>query len=145
MPFKLQEGEVRIISLEQCQSYFDVKTITARMICAGYESGTVDSCMVSGFLVTEVIQFSKTSVGPYKLIFIHVWPFGNIFFENHLFQMYIHSVVFFTQSLSDPSYCSTCFTQVSFAFSSTALHEEQHPGRPQEEKQLFISLDHVSR
>uniref|UniRef100_A0A8C5V8Y9 Corin, serine peptidase n=1 Tax=Microcebus murinus TaxID=30608 RepID=A0A8C5V8Y9_MICMU len=45
MPFKLQEGEVRIISLEQCQSYFDMKTITARMICAGYESGTVDSCM----------------------------------------------------------------------------------------------------
>ncbi|KAI4572412.1 hypothetical protein MJT46_005480, partial [Ovis ammon polii x Ovis aries] len=46
MPFKLQEGEVRIISLEQCQSYFDMKTITNRMICAGYESGTVDSCMV---------------------------------------------------------------------------------------------------
>ncbi|XP_029444164.1 atrial natriuretic peptide-converting enzyme isoform X2 [Rhinatrema bivittatum] len=45
MPFKLQEGEVRIISLEQCQSYFDLKTITSRMICAGYESGTVDSCM----------------------------------------------------------------------------------------------------
>ncbi|KAM5340891.1 atrial natriuretic peptide-converting enzyme isoform 2-T2 [Glossophaga mutica] len=45
MPFKLQEGEVRVISLEQCQSYFDMKTITARMICAGYESGTVDSCM----------------------------------------------------------------------------------------------------
>ncbi|XP_015717723.1 atrial natriuretic peptide-converting enzyme isoform X2 [Coturnix japonica] len=45
MPFKLQEGEVRIISLEQCQSYFDIKTITSRMLCAGYESGTVDSCM----------------------------------------------------------------------------------------------------
>ncbi|XP_072868525.1 atrial natriuretic peptide-converting enzyme isoform X2 [Chlorocebus sabaeus] len=45
MPFKLQEGEVRIISLERCQSYFDMKTITTRMICAGYESGTVDSCM----------------------------------------------------------------------------------------------------
>ncbi|XP_011830420.1 PREDICTED: atrial natriuretic peptide-converting enzyme isoform X3 [Mandrillus leucophaeus] len=45
MPFKLQEGEVRIISLEQCQSHFDMKTITTRMICAGYESGTVDSCM----------------------------------------------------------------------------------------------------
>ncbi|KAH0616215.1 hypothetical protein JD844_027172, partial [Phrynosoma platyrhinos] len=45
VPFKLQEGEVRIISLEQCQSYFDMKTITARMLCAGYESGTVDSCM----------------------------------------------------------------------------------------------------
>ncbi|KAG8134925.1 hypothetical protein E2320_007996 [Naja naja] len=45
MPFKLQEGEVRIISLDQCQSYFDMKTITVRMLCAGYESGTVDSCM----------------------------------------------------------------------------------------------------
>nr|XP_015105485.1 atrial natriuretic peptide-converting enzyme isoform X2 [Vicugna pacos] len=45
MPFKLQEGEVRIIPLEQCQSYFDMKTITTRMICAGYESGTIDSCM----------------------------------------------------------------------------------------------------
>ncbi|XP_071368849.1 atrial natriuretic peptide-converting enzyme-like, partial [Centroberyx affinis] len=45
MPFKLQEGEVRIISLSQCQSYFDMKTITSRMLCAGYEAGTVDSCM----------------------------------------------------------------------------------------------------
>ncbi|KAM7051759.1 atrial natriuretic peptide-converting enzyme isoform 5-T6 [Acridotheres tristis] len=45
MPFKLQEGEVRIISVEQCQSYFDMKIITSRMLCAGYESGTVDSCM----------------------------------------------------------------------------------------------------
>ncbi|NWS20994.1 CORIN enzyme, partial [Pachyramphus minor] len=45
LPFKLQEGEVRIISLEQCQSYFDMKIITSRMLCAGYESGTVDSCM----------------------------------------------------------------------------------------------------
>ncbi|XP_005391947.1 PREDICTED: atrial natriuretic peptide-converting enzyme isoform X1 [Chinchilla lanigera] len=45
MPFKLQEGEVRIISLQQCQSYFDMRTITTRMMCAGYESGTVDSCM----------------------------------------------------------------------------------------------------
>ncbi|KAL4618220.1 atrial natriuretic peptide-converting enzyme isoform X1 [Arapaima gigas] len=45
MPFKLQEGEVRIISLNQCQSYFDMKTITSRMLCAGYDSGTVDSCM----------------------------------------------------------------------------------------------------
>lgn len=46
VPFKLQEGEVRIISLAQCQSYFDMKTITPRMLCAGYEAGTVDSCMV---------------------------------------------------------------------------------------------------
>ncbi|KFO26448.1 Atrial natriuretic peptide-converting enzyme [Fukomys damarensis] len=56
MPFKLQEGEVRVISLEQCQSYFDMKTITTRMICAGYESGTVDSCMVNCFLVTHKIR-----------------------------------------------------------------------------------------
>lgn len=48
MPFKLQEGEVRIISLLQCQSYFDMKTITPRMLCAGYDAGTVDSCMVMG-------------------------------------------------------------------------------------------------
>lgn len=47
MPFKLQEGEVRIISLSQCQSYFDMKTITPRMLCAGYDAGTVDSCMVT--------------------------------------------------------------------------------------------------
>lgn len=46
VPFKLQEGEVRIISLSQCQSYFDMKTITPRMLCAGYDAGTVDSCMV---------------------------------------------------------------------------------------------------
>ncbi|XP_043726919.1 atrial natriuretic peptide-converting enzyme isoform X3 [Cervus elaphus] len=45
MPFKLQEGEVRVISLAQCQSHFDMKTITSRVICAGYESGTVDACM----------------------------------------------------------------------------------------------------
>ncbi|KAB1282215.1 Atrial natriuretic peptide-converting enzyme [Camelus dromedarius] len=63
MPFKLQEGEVRIIPLEQCQSYFDMKTITTRMICAGYESGTVDSCMVSCFLVTKEIQFSTGFIG----------------------------------------------------------------------------------
>ena len=47
VPFKLQEGEVRIISLSQCQSYFDMKTITPRMLCAGYDAGTVDSCMVT--------------------------------------------------------------------------------------------------
>ncbi|XP_060750870.1 atrial natriuretic peptide-converting enzyme isoform X1 [Tachysurus vachellii] len=45
MPFKLQEGVVRVISLSQCQSYFDMKTITSRMLCAGYEAGTIDSCM----------------------------------------------------------------------------------------------------
>lgn len=56
VPFKLQEGEVRIIPLERCQSYFDMKTITSRMICAGYESGTVDSCMVSCLLTMPAIR-----------------------------------------------------------------------------------------
>ncbi|GAB0188418.1 atrial natriuretic peptide-converting enzyme [Grus japonensis] len=56
MPFKLQEGEVRIISLEQCQSYFDMKTITSRMLCAGYESGTVDSCMVGLIVSGETLS-----------------------------------------------------------------------------------------
>lgn len=56
VPFKLQEGEVRIIPLERCQSYFDMKTITNRMICAGYEAGTVDSCMVSCLLTVPAIR-----------------------------------------------------------------------------------------
>ena len=53
VPFKLQEGEVRIISLSQCQSYFDMKTITPRMLCAGYDAGTVDSCMVTSAATCE--------------------------------------------------------------------------------------------
>ncbi|XP_016063186.1 PREDICTED: atrial natriuretic peptide-converting enzyme [Miniopterus natalensis] len=71
MPFKLQEGEVRVIPLEQCQSYFDTKAITTRMICAGYESGTVDTCMgdSGGPLVCEQpggqwTLFGLTSWGP---------------------------------------------------------------------------------
>ncbi|XP_043917346.1 atrial natriuretic peptide-converting enzyme isoform X2 [Protopterus annectens] len=65
MPFKLQEGEVRIIPLEQCQSYFDMKTITSRMLCAGYESGTVDSCMgdSGGPLVCEQSEGRWTLFG----------------------------------------------------------------------------------
>ncbi|XP_075051401.1 atrial natriuretic peptide-converting enzyme [Mixophyes fleayi] len=63
MPFKLQEGEVRIISLEHCRSYFD--TITSRMLCAGYESGTVDSCMgdSGGPLVCEQSKGQWTLYG----------------------------------------------------------------------------------
>jgi corin len=64
VPFKLQEGEVRIISLEQCQSYFDMKTITTRMVCAGYESGTVDSCMVSCFQIIQEMWISNNFSGP---------------------------------------------------------------------------------
>ena len=62
VPFKLQEGEVRIISLPQCQAYFDTKTITSRMLCAGYEAGTVDSCMVSLSVCLSVCLFVCLSV-----------------------------------------------------------------------------------
>lgn len=59
VPFKLQEGEVRIISLSQCQSYFDMKTITPRMLCAGYDAGTVDSCMVTKTSIISVLFLSE--------------------------------------------------------------------------------------
>jgi len=62
VPFKLQEGEVRIVSLPQCQAYFDTKTITSRMLCAGYEAGTVDSCMVSLSVYLSVCLFACLSV-----------------------------------------------------------------------------------
>ncbi len=61
VPFKLQEGEVRIISVSQCQSYFDMKTITSRMLCAGYEAGTVDSCMVSVCALCVCVWCVKSS------------------------------------------------------------------------------------
>lgn len=69
VPFKLQEGEVRIISLEKCQSYFDMKTITSRMLCAGYESGTVDSCMV-GLMSNEKLTARNASRHQSSVTFI---------------------------------------------------------------------------
>ncbi|KAL0970524.1 hypothetical protein UPYG_G00243230 [Umbra pygmaea] len=79
MPFKLQEGEVRIISLAQCQSHFDMKTITSRMLCAGYEAGTVDSCMgdSGGPLVCE-----DTSGGGWTLYGLTSW--GSVCFSKVL-------------------------------------------------------------
>ncbi|XP_060044083.1 atrial natriuretic peptide-converting enzyme isoform X2 [Erinaceus europaeus] len=101
MPFKLQEGEVRIISLEQCQSYFDMKTITTRMICAGYESGTVDSCMgdSGGPLVCEQPQgqwtlFGLTSWGSIcfsKVLGPGVYSNVSYFIEWIERQIYIHT------------------------------------------------------
>ncbi|RMC14125.1 hypothetical protein DUI87_09214 [Hirundo rustica rustica] len=103
MPFKLQEGEVRIISLEQCQSYFDMKIITSRMLCAGYESGTVDSCMLvaHAFSLTscdeegtlcihmalqDIHSQGQLSAGPYYMLegleeidgFVHLYGTGHI-------------------------------------------------------------------
>lgn len=84
MPFKLQEGEVRIISLEQCQSYFDMKTITNRMICAGYESGTVDSCMVSFSVLTKEIQFCNRFSGSIEAHYYSCVALWESAFENNL-------------------------------------------------------------
>uniref|UniRef100_A0A8C4X475 Corin, serine peptidase n=1 Tax=Erpetoichthys calabaricus TaxID=27687 RepID=A0A8C4X475_ERPCA len=80
MPFKLQEGEVRIISRDKCQTHFDMKTITSRMLCAGYESGTVDSCMgdSGGPLVCEETGGRWTNVTHFidwieKQIYLHTF------------------------------------------------------------------------
>ncbi|XP_023388009.1 atrial natriuretic peptide-converting enzyme [Pteropus vampyrus] len=101
MPFKLQEGEVRVISLQQCQSYFDMKTITTRMICAGYESGTVDSCMgdSGGPLVCEQpggqwTLFGLTSWGSVcfsKVLGPGVYSNVSYFVEWIERQIYIHT------------------------------------------------------
>ncbi|KAM4780146.1 atrial natriuretic peptide-converting enzyme isoform 1-T1 [Cyanocitta cristata] len=101
MPFKLQEGEVRIISLEQCQSYFDMKIITSRMLCAGYESGTVDSCMgdSGGPLVCEYTAgrwtlFGLTSWGSVcfsKVLGPGVYSNVSHFIEWIERQIYIHT------------------------------------------------------
>ncbi|XP_063313991.1 atrial natriuretic peptide-converting enzyme [Pelobates fuscus] len=100
MPFKLQEGEVRIISLERCQSYFDMKTITSRMLCAGYESGAIDSCMgdSGGPLVCEQggkwTLYGLTSWGSVcfsKVVGPGVYSNVSHFVEWIERQIYIHS------------------------------------------------------
>lgn len=105
MPFKLQEGEVRVISLEQCQSYFDMKTITTRMICAGYESGTVDSCMVSCFLIIEVIQFSNNSRGPTQTHCYSREALRGHFWKMTCQQMCIWTVMSSIRDPASPRYC----------------------------------------
>ncbi|KAB0343598.1 hypothetical protein FD754_020524 [Muntiacus muntjak] len=91
MPFKLQEGEVRIISLEQCQSHFDMKTITSRVICAGYESGTVDACMgdSGGPLVCE------KSGGQWTLFGLTSW--GSVCFSKVLGPGVYSNVTYFVK------------------------------------------------
>uniref|UniRef100_A0A8C5P5Q8 Corin, serine peptidase n=1 Tax=Jaculus jaculus TaxID=51337 RepID=A0A8C5P5Q8_JACJA len=101
MPFKLQEGEVRIISLEQCQSYFDMKTITTRMICAGYEAGTVDSCMgdSGGPLVCE------RPGGQWTLFGLTSW--GSVCFSKVLGPGVYSNVSYFVQWIERQMYIQT--------------------------------------
>ncbi|KAM8803084.1 atrial natriuretic peptide-converting enzyme isoform 1-T2 [Rhynchonycteris naso] len=101
MPFKLQEGEVRVISLEQCQSYFDMKTITTRMICAGYESGTVDSCMgdSGGPLVCE------QPAGQWTLFGLTSW--GSVCFSKVLGPGVYSNVSYFVEWIERQIYIHT--------------------------------------
>nr|XP_057921678.1 atrial natriuretic peptide-converting enzyme isoform X1 [Doryrhamphus excisus] len=109
MPFKLQEGQVRIISVSQCQSYFDMKTITPRMLCAGYEAGTVDSCMgdSGGPLVCE--EQAVGAAGRWTLFGLTSW--GSVCFSKVLgpgvysnvshFTPWIQQQIFMRTYLSD--------------------------------------------
>nr|XP_048270736.1 atrial natriuretic peptide-converting enzyme isoform X2 [Myodes glareolus] len=107
MPFKLQEGEVRIIPLEQCQSYFDMKTITSRMICAGYEAGTVDSCMgdSGGPLVCERPR------GQWTLFGLTSW--GSVCFSKVLGPGVYSNVSYFVEWIERQIYIKT-FLQKEF-------------------------------
>ncbi|KAM7326385.1 hypothetical protein ACRRTK_014863 [Alexandromys fortis] len=107
MPFKLQEGEVRIIPLERCQSYFDMKTITNRMICAGYEAGTVDSCMgdSGGPLVCE------RPGGQWTLFGLTSW--GSVCFSKVLGPGVYSNVSYFVEWIERQIYIKT-FLQKEF-------------------------------
>ncbi|XP_051054158.1 LOW QUALITY PROTEIN: atrial natriuretic peptide-converting enzyme [Phodopus roborovskii] len=107
MPFKLQEGEVRIISLAQCQSYFDMKTITNRVICAGFESGTVDSCMgdSGGPLVCE------RPGGQWTLFGLTSW--GSVCFSKVLGPGVYSNVSYFVEWIQRQIYIQT-FLQKEF-------------------------------
>ncbi|XP_028254776.1 atrial natriuretic peptide-converting enzyme isoform X3 [Parambassis ranga] len=104
MPFKLQEGEVRIISLSQCQSYFDMKTITPRMLCAGYDAGTVDSCMgdSGGPLVCE------EDGGRWTLFGLTSW--GSVCFSKVLGPGVYSNVTHFTPWIQQQVYIHTYLT-----------------------------------
>ncbi|XP_062239506.1 atrial natriuretic peptide-converting enzyme [Platichthys flesus] len=104
MPFKLQEGEVRIISLSQCQSYFDMKTITPRMLCAGYEAGTVDSCMgdSGGPLVCA------EEAGRWTLFGLTSW--GSVCFSKVLGPGVYSNVTHFTPWIQQQIYIHTYLT-----------------------------------
>lgn len=101
MPFKLQEGEVRIISVSQCQSYFDMKTITSRMLCAGYEAGTIDSCMgdSGGPLVCEEED------GRWSLYGLTSW--GSVCFSKVLGPGVYANVTHFTEWIERQIYLRT--------------------------------------
>ncbi|XP_061566492.1 atrial natriuretic peptide-converting enzyme [Cololabis saira] len=106
MPFKLQEGEVRIISPSQCQSYFDMKTITPRMLCAGYEAGTVDSCMgdSGGPLVCE----AQDGSGRWTLFGLTSW--GSVCFSKVLGPGVYSNVTHFTPWIQQQVYIHTYLT-----------------------------------
>ncbi|TKS93327.1 Atrial natriuretic peptide-converting enzyme [Collichthys lucidus] len=97
-------SEVRIISLSQCQSYFDMKTITPRMLCAGYDAGTVDSCMgdSGGPLVCE------EDGGRWTLFGLTSW--GSVCFSKVLGPGVYSNVTHFTPWIQQQIYIHTYLT-----------------------------------
>lgn len=129
-----------MISLEQCQSHFDMKTITTRMVCAGYESGTVDSCMVSGFLMGEVVQCSGHSGGPTNTHCYSHETLGEHFWKMISQQMFIRMVM---PSIQDPASLLTASMLSAHSGGlqlAPPLPGSQHVRQPREGKQLFWSI-----
>ncbi|XP_029696345.1 atrial natriuretic peptide-converting enzyme-like [Takifugu rubripes] len=90
--------------MSQCQSYFDMKTITPRMLCAGYDAGTVDSCMgdSGGPLVCE------EDGGRWTLFGLTSW--GSVCFSKVLGPGVYSNVTHFTPWIQQQIYTHTYLT-----------------------------------
>lgn len=56
LPLTLRKVNVHIVSLPQCQSSYDQRSITARRTCAGVNGGGKDSCKVIMCLLQTIID-----------------------------------------------------------------------------------------
>ena len=66
-------------------------------------------------------------MGPYKLVMIHLWPFGNAFWRLLITKcLIIHSVYFIQYPSDPPNYLHALHSGCPQL--SHLLHGEQHPG-----------------
>ncbi|KAI4798063.1 hypothetical protein KUCAC02_023601 [Chaenocephalus aceratus] len=102
---EIQETEF----VRPCQSYFDMKTITPRMLCAGYEAGTVDSCMgdSGGPLVCS------DASGRWTLFGLTSW--GSVCFSKVLGPGVYSNVTHFTSWIQQQIYTHTYLTVTRFS------------------------------